>query len=169
MVATAASAMRGKAGLQPVRRPIKLMRNPMNQSLGLVSLVVRDYDEALAFFVGTLGFRLVEDTFVPEQSKRWVVVSPPGATESQLLLARASTPEQQSHIGAQTGGRVFLFLYTDDFWRDYESYRAKGVVFVREPKEEPYGTVAVFLDLYGNMWDLLQPTQSHLRLRSGGT
>lgn len=139
------------------------------QSLGLVSLVVRDYDEALAFFVGALGFRLVEDTFVPEQSKRWVVVSPPGASESQLLLARASTPEQQSRVGAQTGGRVFLFLYTDDFWRDYESYRAKGVVFVREPKEEPYGTVAVFLDLYGNMWDLLQPTQSHLRLRSGGS
>jgi catechol 2,3-dioxygenase-like lactoylglutathione lyase family enzyme len=129
----------------------------MTQSLGLVSLVVRDYDEALAFFVGTLGFRLVEDTFVPEQSKRWVVVSPPGASESQLLLARASTPEQASRVGAQTGGRVFLFLYTDDFWRDYEAYRARGVVFVREPKEEPYGTVAVFLDLYGNMWDLLQP------------
>ena len=140
----------------------------MNQSLGLVSLVVRDYDEALTFFVGALGFRLVEDTFVPEQSKRWVVVSPPGATESQLLLARASTPEQDLHIGVQTGGRVFLFLYTDDFWRDYESYRAKGVIFVREPKEEPYGTVAVFLDLYGNMWDLLQPTQSHLKLRRGG-
>lgn len=129
----------------------------MKQSLGLVSLVVREYDEALAFFVGTLGFELVEDTFVPEQSKRWVVVSPPGARESRLLLARASTPEQVAHVGAQTGGRVFLFLYTDDFWRDYEAYRAKGVVFVREPKEEPYGTVAVFLDLYGNMWDLLQP------------
>ena len=131
----------------------------MKQSLGLVSLVVRDYDEALAFFVGKLGFRLVEDAFVPEQSKRWVVVSPPGAVESKLLLAKASTPEQQAHIGAQTGGRVFLFLYTDDFWRDYESYKSKGVEFVREPKEEPYGTVAVFLDLYGNMWDLLQPKQ----------
>ena len=131
----------------------------MKQSLGLVSLVVRDYDEALAFFVGKLGFRLVEDTFVPEQSKRWVVVSPPGAVESKLLLAKASTPEQQAHIGVQTGGRVFLFLYTDDFWRDYESYKSKGVEFVREPKEEPYGTVAVFLDLYGNMWDLLQPKQ----------
>jgi catechol 2,3-dioxygenase-like lactoylglutathione lyase family enzyme len=127
------------------------------QSLGLVSLVVRDYDEALAFFVGTLGFSLVEDTFVPEQSKRWVVVSPPGAVESKLLLARASTSEQEARVGAQTGGRVFLFLYTDDFWRDYDSYRAKGVVFVRQPKEEAYGTVAVFLDLYGNMWDLLQP------------
>jgi catechol 2,3-dioxygenase-like lactoylglutathione lyase family enzyme len=139
----------------------------MNQSLGLVSLVVRDYDEALSFFVGTLGFRLIDDTVVPEQAKRWVVVSPPGATESHLLLARASTPEQESRIGTQTGGRVFLFLYTDDFWRDYQSYKAKGVVFVREPKAEPYGTVAVFLDLYGNMWDLLQPTPSYLRLRSG--
>lgn len=132
----------------------------MKQSLGLVSLVVRDYDEALAFFVDTLGFRLVEDRLVPEQSKRWVVVAPPGASESQLLLARASSPEQQSRIGAQTGGRVFLFLYTDDFWRDYASYRAKGVVFVREPKEEPYGTVAVFEDLCGNLWDLLQPRPS---------
>lgn len=96
------------------------------------------------------------------------MVSPPGAAESQLLLARASTPEQESHIGAQTGGRVFLFLYTDDFWRDYGFYRERGVVFVREPREEPYGTVAVFLDLYGNMWDLLQPSQSHLRLRDNG-
>lgn len=127
------------------------------QCLGLVSLVVRDYDEALAFYVGTLGFRLVEDRDVPEQAKRWVVVSPPGATEPHLLLARASTPEQASRVGAQTGGRVFLFLHTDDFWRDYEDYRTRGVVFVREPREEPYGTVAVFRDLYGNLWDLLQP------------
>ena len=140
----------------------------MKQSLGLVSLVVRDYDEAIDFFVDTLGFRLVEDTFVPEQSKRWVVVSPPGAAESQLLLARASNPDQESRIGSQTGGRVFLFLYTDDFWRDYQSYRSKGVVFAREPKQEPYGTVAVFLDLYGNQWDLLQPSESHLRLRGDG-
>ena len=140
----------------------------MKQSLGLVSLIVRDYDEALAFFVSTLGFRLVEDTFIPEQSKRWVVISPSGANESQILLAKASTPAQQSQIGDQTGGRVFLFLYTDDFWRDYKSYKAKGVEFIREPKEEQYGTVAVFLDLYGNMWDLLQPSQSHLRLRNGG-
>jgi len=129
----------------------------MKQSLGLVSLVVRDYDEAISFFVGTLGFVLVEDSVVTEQAKRWVVVAPPGATESRLLLARASTPEQQSRIGAQTGGRVFLFLRTDNFWRDYESYRAKGVVFVREPTDEPYGTVAVFKDLYGNLWDLVQP------------
>jgi len=129
----------------------------MRQSLGLVSLVVRDYDEALEFFVGKLGFQLVEDTYVPEQSKRWVVVSPPGATESRLLLARASSAEQVSRIGAQTGGRVFLFLHTDDFWRDYERYKARGVEFVRPPRQESYGTVAVFTDLYGNMWDLLQP------------
>jgi catechol 2,3-dioxygenase-like lactoylglutathione lyase family enzyme len=130
----------------------------MQQSIGLVSVVVRDYDEAIAFFVGTLGFTLVEDSFVPEQSKRWVVVAPAGATQGQLLLARASNPEQENRIGNQTGGRVFLFLYTDNFWRDYELYKSKGVVFVREPKQEPYGTVAVFLDLYGNMWDLLEPS-----------
>ena len=133
----------------------------MRQSLGLVSLVVRDYDEALAFFVGTLGFELLEDTYVPGQDKRWVVVGPPGATESRLLLARASDEEQASRIGSQTGGRVFLFLYTDDFRRDYEAYRSRGVVFVREPREEPYGTVAVFLDLYGNPWDLLQPSAAN--------
>jgi len=132
----------------------------VKQSLGLVSLVVRDYDEAIDFFVGKLGFRLVEDTPVPEQSKRWVVVSPPGATESRLLLARATTPDQETRIGGQTGGRVFLFLHTDDFWRDYAAYRASGVEFVREPRRESYGTVAVFLDLYGNMWDLLQPIES---------
>jgi catechol 2,3-dioxygenase-like lactoylglutathione lyase family enzyme len=129
----------------------------LKQSLGLVSLVVRDYDEALAFFVGKLGFQLVEDSLVPEQAKRWVVIAPPGAKESRLLLARASTPEQASRIGAQTGGRVFLFLYTDDFWRDFNRYQAQGVVFVREPKNEAYGTVAVFKDLYGNLWDLLEP------------
>jgi catechol 2,3-dioxygenase-like lactoylglutathione lyase family enzyme len=129
----------------------------VKQSLGLVSLVVRDYDEALDFFVGKLGFVLVEDTNVPEQSKRWVVVAPPGVRESRLLLARASTTGQQARIGDQTGGRVFLFLYTNDFWRDYEAYRARGVVFVREPRNEAYGTVAVFRDLYGNLWDLLQP------------
>lgn len=128
----------------------------MNQALGLVALVVRDYDEALRFFVGTLGFELVEDRFVPEQSKRWVVVSPPGTGGAKLLLARASAPEQEARIGDQTGGRVFLFLYTDDFWRDYRSYVSKGVVFVREPTEQPYGTVAVFKDLYGNLWDLVE-------------
>jgi catechol 2,3-dioxygenase-like lactoylglutathione lyase family enzyme len=129
----------------------------MKQSIGLTSLVVDDYDEALAFYVGTLGFVLIEDTDVPEQNKRWVVVAPAGSTESRLLLARASTAEQAARVGNQTGGRVFLFLYTDNFARDYEAYRAKGVRFVREPKEEPYGTVAVFSDLYGNLWDLLQP------------
>ena len=131
----------------------------MKQGLGLVSLVVREYDEALEFFTGKLGFTLVEDTFVPEQSKRWVVVSPPGARESRLLLASASSPEQESRVGSQTGGRVFLFLYTDDFARDYERYKASGIEFVRPPKQEPYGTVAVFKDLYGNLWDLLLPKE----------
>ncbi len=128
----------------------------MPQSLGLVSVVVRDYDEALAFYVGTLGFSLREDTYQPAQDKRWVVVVPPGAKETGLLLARATSEKQQSRVGAQTGGRVFLFLYTDDFWRDFAAYKAKGVTFVREPKQESYGTVAVFQDLYGNLWDLVQ-------------
>ncbi len=129
----------------------------MKQSIGLVSLVVREYDEAIAFYVGTLGFTLIEDTHVPEQDKRWVVVAPPGSTGSRLLLARASSKEQAERIGSQTGGRVFLFLHTDSFERDYRAYKAKGVKFVREPREEPYGMVAVFKDLYGNQWDLLQP------------
>lgn len=129
----------------------------MKQALGLVSLVVREYDEAIAFYAGILGFTLVEDTYIPEQSKRWVVVAPPGSTESRLLLARASNPEQATFVGNQTGGRVFLFLCTDNFARDYQAYAARGVRFVREPKEESYGTVAVFEDLYGNLWDLLQP------------
>ena len=129
----------------------------MAQVLGLVSLVVHDYDEALAFYVGTLGFDLVEDSEVPEQAKRWVVVRPPGTGRAALLLARASTAEQIEHVGNQTGGRVFLFLYTDDFERDYAAYRAKGVEFVRPPQDMPYGRVAVFRDLYGNLWDLLQP------------
>ena len=128
----------------------------MKQSIGYVALVVRDYDEAIDFYVGTLGFTLIEDTYVEAQNKRWVLVAPPGATESRLLLARAVGEEQSSRIGNQTGGRVFLFLHTDDFWRDYKAYKDKGVVFVREPKEEQYGTVAVFEDLYGNLWDLLQ-------------
>jgi catechol 2,3-dioxygenase-like lactoylglutathione lyase family enzyme len=129
----------------------------MQQAIGQVALVVREYDEALDFYVGMLGFTLVEDTSIPEQDKRWVVVAPPGASEARLLLARAMSEEQASRIGDQTGGRVFLFLYTDDFWRDFHAYKAKGVVFVREPKAESYGTVAVFQDLYGNLWDLLQP------------
>jgi catechol 2,3-dioxygenase-like lactoylglutathione lyase family enzyme len=129
----------------------------VRQSIATVALVVRDYDEALAFYVGTLGFTLIEDTYIPAQDKRWVTVAPPGSTGPLLLLARAVGEEQSSRIGNQTGGRVFLFLYTDDFWRDYAAYRSKGVVFVREPKEESYGTVAVFADLYGTLWDLLQP------------
>jgi catechol 2,3-dioxygenase-like lactoylglutathione lyase family enzyme len=130
----------------------------MKQTLGLVSLVVHDYDEALAFYVGKLGFTLVEDSFVPEQNKRWVVIEPPGAGGggAKLLLARGSNDEQVSRVGNQTGGRVFLFLYTDDFWRDFNAYKAKGVEFVREPSEAPYGTVAVFKDLYGTLWDLVQ-------------
>jgi uncharacterized glyoxalase superfamily protein PhnB len=107
--------------------------------------------------VGALGFTLIEDIFIEAQIKRWVVVAPPGSIGTRLLLARAVGAEQLSRIGNQTGGRVFLFLYTDDFWRDYEAYRKKGVVFVREPKEESYGTVAVFKDPYGNLWDLLEP------------
>lgn len=128
----------------------------MPQYLGLVSLVVRDYDEAIAFYVERLGFTLIEDTYQPAQDKRWVVVSPPGAKESHLLLARANSEHQASRIGDQTGNRVFLFLYTDDFWRDYHAFKGKGVEFVREPKVEDYGTVAVFKDLYGNQWDLIQ-------------
>lgn len=131
----------------------------MKQSLSHVALVVRDYDEAIAFFVGTLGFSLLEDTFQPEQNKRWVVVAPPGSSGgAALLLARAATPEQAAFIGNQAGGRVFLFLGTDDFWRDYRRMVAAGVTFVRPPAEQPYGTVAVFEDLYGNRWDLVQYT-----------
>lgn len=126
------------------------------QTLSAIALVVRDYDEAIDFYVNTLGFSLAEDTYIPEQDKRWVVVSPPGAAESRLLLARAVGAEQSTRIGNQTGARVFLFLNTDDFWRDYQAYKSKGVEFVREPKEESYGMVAVFQDLYGNLWDLLQ-------------
>lgn len=126
-------------------------------NLGLVAVVVRDYDEAIAFYTESLGFELVEDTYLPDESKRWVVVAPPGARESRILLARAKGPEQAAHIGNQTGGRVSFFLFTDDFWRDYEAYLARGVVFVREPKVTEYGTVAVFQDLYGNLWDLLEP------------
>lgn len=129
----------------------------MKQALALVSLVVRDYDEGLKFFAGTLGFAIIEDTYIADQDKRWVVVAPPGSSGARLLLARASNIEQTAHIGNQTGGRVFLFLHTDDLRRDYEGYKAKGVEFVRPPREESYGTVAVFLDLYGNLWDLIEP------------
>ena len=128
----------------------------MQQSIIHVALVVRDYDEAIEFFCRRLHFTLVEDTFQPEENKRWVVVAPPGSQGTTLLLARASKPEQTDFIGRQTGGRVFLFLATDDFWRDYNEMLALGIHFVREPKEASYGTVAVFDDLYGNLWDLIQ-------------
>ena len=130
----------------------------MKQNIVHVALVVRDYDEAIEFYTRKLRFTLVEDTYQPEQDKRWVVVAPPGSTGTNLLLARASNPEQEAAIGNQTGGRVFLFLNSDDFWRDYNRMVAEGIPFVREPKVEPYGTVAVFEDLYGNLWDLLQLT-----------
>ena len=133
----------------------------MTQSLALTSLVVREYDEAIAFYVGTLGFTLVEDSPVEGTDKRWVVVAPPGGSPGGsgpgLLLARAVGEAQTSRIGNQTGGRVFLFLHTDDLRRDVEAYRSRGVEFVREPSEQPFGTVAVFRDLYGNLWDLVQP------------
>ena len=128
----------------------------MKQSIVHVALVVKDYDEAIAFYTDKLNFRLVEDTYQPEQDKRWVVVAPPGSDGVSVLLAKASTPTQEAAIGNQTGGRVFLFLNTDDFWRDYNDMVAKGIKFIREPKEQEYGTVAVFEDLYGNWWDLLQ-------------
>ena len=127
------------------------------QMIGQIALVVRDYDEAIAFYVDVLGFVLIEDSISPSQDKRWVVVAPPGSIGSRLLLARAANTEQASRIGDQTGGRVFLFLHTDDFWRDFHAYRARGVIFVREPRVESYGTAAVFKDLYGNLCDLLQP------------
>src|SRR5687768_9778519 len=128
----------------------------MRQNIMHVAIVVRDYDEAIAFYTEKLNFTLLEDTYQPEQDKRWVVVSPPGSDGASLLLARASKPEQLRFIGNQAGGRVFLFLNTDDFWRDHKEMVARGVRFVREPKTEPYGIVAVFQDLYGNLWDLVQ-------------
>lgn len=128
----------------------------VKQSIVHVAIVVRDYDEAIEFYTKTLGFTLLEDTYQPAQDKRWVVVAPPGSHGTSLLLARASTPEQTPFVGNQTGGRVFLFLNTDDFQRDYATLVARGVLFVREPKTESYGTVAVFKDLYGNLWDLLE-------------
>lgn len=129
----------------------------MKQSILHVALVVRDYDEAIAFYCDKLNFTLIDDTYQPEQDKRWVVVRPPGDSTATLLLAQASKDEQTPFIGNQTGGRVFLFLQTDDFQRDYDAMLAQGISFVREPKVESYGTVAVFEDLYGNLWDLLEP------------
>lgn len=129
----------------------------MKQYIAQISLVVRDYDEAIAFFVGSLGFQLLQDEYIAAQDKRWVVVGPAGDTGCKLLLARASTDSQIQRIGDQTGGRVGFFLYTDDFWRDHRTYTAHGVEFTGSPREEVYGTVGVFRDLYGNLWDLIQP------------
>ena len=129
------------------------------QTIGYVALVVRDYDEAICFFTHALGFRVVEDSPSTDRlgrEKRWVLIAPPGSQGTSVLLARASTPEEESRVGNQTGGRVFLFLHTDDFWRDYRAMQERGVKFLRTPREEDYGTVAVFEDLYGNQWDLLQ-------------
>lgn len=133
----------------------------MIQSIVHIALVVKEYDEAIDFYTNKLNFTLVEDTYQPEQDKRWVVVSPPGSVGTTLLLAKASKPEQEEFIGNQSGGRVFLFLHTDDFWRDYNEMLSRGIEFVREPKEQEYGTVAVFKDLYGNLWDLLELNQDH--------
>ncbi len=133
----------------------------MKQSIVHIALVVKDYDEAIAFYTEKLNFTLVEDTYQPEQDKRWVVVAPHGSTGTTLLLARASKPEQEPFIGNQSGGRVFLFLNTDDFWRDYNDMVAKGIKFTREPKKAEYGMVAVFEDLYGNLWDLLELVEDH--------
>jgi catechol 2,3-dioxygenase-like lactoylglutathione lyase family enzyme len=128
----------------------------MNQSLAHIALVVRDYDEAIEFYTKKLSFTLVEDV-VQSETKRWVVIAPPGSTGCTLILAKASNEHQLSRVGNQTGERVFLFLYTDDFWRDYKTMTEKGISFVRGPVEEPYGVVGVFKDLYGNLWDLIQP------------
>ena len=133
----------------------------MKQSLLHVALVVRDYDEAVAWFTQTLNFTLVEDQYVPEQAKRWVLVAPPGSTGANILLARPSNDAQQAFVGNQTGGRVTFFLGTDDFWRDYHTMTARGVEFVRPPTDAPYGTVAVFKDLYGNLWDLVELKKTH--------
>lgn len=133
----------------------------MIQSIVHIALVVKEYDEAIEFYTKRLNFTLVEDTYQPEQDKRWVVISPPGSVGTTILLAKASKTEQELFIGNQAGGRVFLFLNTDDFWRDYNEMIESGIEFVREPKEQSYGMVAVFKDLYGNLWDLLELKEDH--------
>lgn len=130
----------------------------MNQTIAHIAIVVRDYDDAIDFYVNKLRFELVEDTYQPEQNKRWVIVRPPGSGSTSLLLARASSPHQETFIGNQAGGRVFLFLRTDDFWRDHAAMVEAGITFIREPKVASYGIVAVFEDLYGKLWDLVQFT-----------
>ena len=137
----------------------------MKQSIFQVALVVRDYDEAIEFYTKKLNFVLVEDTYIPDQDKRWVVVAPPGSTGTTLLLARPSKPGQEAFIGNQTGGRVTFFLSTDDFWRDYKKMISLEIKFFREPMVETYGTVAVFEDLYGNLWDLLEFKKENLALK----
>ncbi|HYW52281.1 MAG TPA: VOC family protein [Gemmatimonadaceae bacterium] len=133
----------------------------MRQSIVHIALVVRDYDEAIAFYTRVLGFTLLEDTYLPDEDKRWVVVAPPGSSGTSLLLARASKPEQEPFVGNQAGGRVFLFLATDDFARDHQRLLDAGVTFIRDPSVQPYGIVAVFEDLYGNRWDLVQYADGH--------
>lgn len=137
----------------------------MIQSVVHIALVVKDYDEAIDFYTRKLHFELIEDTYIPEQDKRWVVISPPGSNGTTILLARASKVEQEDFIGNQAGGRVFLFLGTDDFWRDYNEMIKVGIEFVREPKKQDYGTVAVFKDLYGNLWDLVQYDENNPMLK----
>ena len=127
----------------------------MPQHIGYITLLVRDYDEAISYFIEKLGFAVAEDTDLGS-GKRWVLVAPPGSVETRLVLAKAVSDDQLPRIGNQTGGRVFLFLHTDDFWRDYQTYRSRGVLFREEPREENYGIVAVFEDLYGNRWDLME-------------
>lgn len=128
----------------------------MKQHIAQFALVVKDYDEAIEFYTRKLHFILLEDTTLSE-TKRWVRIAPPGSTETCILLAKAASEEQLTRVGNQAGGRVFLFMHTDDFWRDYHDMTAKGIRFVREPEQQPYGTVGVFEDLYGNLWDLIQP------------
>ena len=133
----------------------------MKQAIAHIALVVLDYDEAIAFYTQKLGFALLEDSYQPEQDKRWVVIAPANSSGATILLARASQPEQESFIGHQAGGRVFLFLATDDFWHDYNNMLEQNIEFVREPKTLEYGTVAVFKDLYGNLWDLIEYAPNH--------
>ncbi|WP_319414030.1 VOC family protein [uncultured Cohaesibacter sp.] len=133
----------------------------MSQSMSLIAIVVRDYDEAIAFYTEKLGFELIDDSYQPAQDKRWVVVRPRGEGQTALLLARAKNEHEARYIGDQAGGRVFLFLQTDDFWRDYKLYQQRGISFIRPPLEADYGTVAVFEDLYGNLWDLVEYSTPH--------
>ena len=140
----------------------------MKQSIVHIALLVKDYDEAIDFYTKKMNFELLEDTYQPDQDKRWVIIAPPNTTGSSILLAKASKDEQHKFIGNQTGGRVFLFLNTDNFWRDFRDMTAKGIEFVRAPKKETYGTVAVFKDLYGNLWDLLELNATAAKPKSIG-